>query len=461
MRLNRRQWLCAASAVLAGMAMPRLARPDTIAKPPPALTPAEIREDLAFLRAQWAPLDRSFDEAQRRRFDEAVAQAMAAADGMSTADLALEVMRAVAIPRNGHTVAMVGRLLGDLPVRAWWFADGLFIVRAHPQASHVLGARIEKLGTLTPEEALARLTPFVSGTDQRVLCLSAAYLTSPAVLRRIGAVAAAEEVSLAVRLRSGGSDLVRLGAPDAPDPGDGHDPVVSAWSVLMPDGRDMPGRWLHALDDLADRPPAYARPVDLSTRWIGRGNDVLYIRSNYIRSREKEPLDQRLLFGVIEGQVVPRRPRSVVVDLRFNNGGNFFDTLLFAQALPKLMPEGGRVFVLIGRGTFSAALVTAAMLKGAEPGKVRFVGEPMGDGGRFWAEIGTRTLPHSGITVVYSTRLEDYERGCAGLDSCYWPTAALGPRGISLAPDLRVETTFADYAAGRDAVLAAALAMPA
>jgi Peptidase family S41 len=123
------------------------------------------------------------------------------------------------------------------------------------------------------------------------------------------------------------------------------------------------------------------------------------------------------------------------------------------------MPADGRIFVLISRATFSAALVTAAMLKGNGGGRVIFVGETMGDNSRFWAETGTMTLPNSRISVTYSKSFEDWGAGCTDVASCYWPAVALGVKDISLAPDVTVTTSFSDYAAGRDAVLETALAM--
>ncbi|MDQ0396071.1 peptidase S41 [Labrys monachus] len=456
MRLNRRQWMQAASAALASLTAGRSARAET---PPSRLSPGRMMEDLDYLRTQWAPLDRSFSERQRQILDGVIAEAGSRVASLSVEDFALYVMRAAAIPRNGHTTALVGRLLGSLPIRTWWFADGLHIVSAQPQFPHVLGARVEKLGGMTPDEALAAVAPFISGTDQRIRYLSAAYLTSPAVLRRIGAVPDAAEIPVTLRLADGGLHRASLGAATAPDPGDGHDPVFSGWSALIPDDPDMPGRWPHVLDGIDTRSPVYAKPTDLSTTWMGSAGKVLYVRSNYLRSQGQDARYQGWVFGVLQGLVVPKQPQAVIVDLRLNNGGNFFDTLLFAQALPKLMPAGGRVFVLIGRATFSAALVTAAMLKGAGPDKVIFIGEPMGDNGHFWAEPGTKILPNSGITVFYSTRFEDYEHGCSDPGQCYWPTIAFGPRNISLAPDIAVDVSFSDYAAGRDPVLERALAM--
>ncbi|RJT34262.1 peptidase S41 [Mesorhizobium waimense] len=345
MSLNRRHLLHAASTALACAAIPRWARAETTEPAAPIqLTPAQMREDLAYLRAQWAPLDQSFSEQQRKACDEAIADATTNAATSSTADFALDVMRAVAIPRNGHTVAMVNRLLGNLPVRTWWFADGLYIISVQPQVPELLGARIEKLGSLAPQEALARVAPFISGTEQRVRYLSADYLTSPIVLRRIGAAPDASVIPLTLRLRSGGTSVVRLGPASEPDPGDPHDPAFNGgWTVLIPDGKAMPGRWLHVLDSVNQRPLTYAKATDVSTAWTGDDSKVLYIRSNYLRSQNQDPLDQKFLFGVLEKLVVPKRPQCVIVDLRFNNGGNFFDTILFAQALPKLMPGNGRM----------------------------------------------------------------------------------------------------------------------
>ena len=158
MRLNRRQWMCATSIVLAYAAMPRAVRGQTSAVAPLAqLSPAQMREDLVYLQTQWAPLDRSFSDRQREAFDQVVSEAIANVATSSTADFALDVMRAVAIPRNGHTSAMVGRLLGArLPIRTWWFADGLYITSVPPQFPDLPGSRVERLGSLAPEEALSR-----------------------------------------------------------------------------------------------------------------------------------------------------------------------------------------------------------------------------------------------------------------------------------------------------------------
>ena len=115
--------------------------------------------------------------------------------------------------------------------------------------------------------------------------------------------------------------------------------------------------------------------------------------------------------------------------------------------------------MLVGRSTFSAAIVTSAMLRIHGGNKVVFVGETMGDNSSFWGEPGTIILPNSRIPIDYATQFEDWGAGCDNVGTCYWPVVALGAKGISLTPDVTVAPTFAEYAAGRDPVLETALSM--
>lgn len=146
-----------------------------------------------------------------------------------------------------------------------------------------------------------------------------------------------------------------------------------------------------------------------------------------------------------------------MVDLRLNDGGDFFNTILFAQALPKLIASEGRIFVLVGPSTFSAALVTAAMLKQYGAHRVVLVGEPMGDRRPFWSEGLPVMLPNSKIEVRPAVWMQNWEDGCNDRSRCYWANTVFGGKPVSLQPELRIPLRFADYAAGRDSVLDAAL----
>ncbi len=146
----------------------------------------------------------------------------------------------------------------------------------------------------------------------------------------------------------------------------------------------------------------------------------------------------------------------MIVDLRGNPGGDFFGAAAMARRLPAVT-GGAPVAALVDKFTFSAALVTAALLK-VHAG-ARLVGEEMGDGARFWAEGGTEDLPVSGLAIRYSDGWHDWQDGRA--DPLLTPAeiAAEMVAAGSLGPDIEAAAAGADLAAGRDPALAAALAL--
>lgn len=422
------------------------------------LTPSQMREDLDFLSKQWAPLDKSFSEQEKREFDRFVEDTRSASEQLTPQAFALRIMQAVAIARNGHTNASIWPLLGnDLPVRAWWFSDGLYIVKTHPEFSRLLGARIERIGAFTAAEAHERVKPYLAGTDQRIRFLSPGYLVTPTVLQQIGAIKATDVVPLTVRLANGKTEELDLGGSAGSDPGDERLAGLNrGYSVLIPDQADLSGRWTHVLDKIGKPSLLYSKRGDIRASLLNGAKHTLYIRLDTVASIDDTPLQDKIA-EIFRKDILAAPPRNIVVDLRLNNGGDFFNTILFSQALPRLVPHDGRVVVLVGRATFSAGIVTAAMLKGAGGDKVRLIGEKMGDDGQFWAEGKKVVLPNSRIPVRYGSQFQDYEKGCTDLSACYWATVAFGPRGISIAPEVVRDSTFADYAEGRDVVLDAAV----
>jgi hypothetical protein len=421
------------------------------------LTPAQMREDLSYLRNTWAPLDKSFSSGTRAAFAAIVDAAAAHIGEMSSADFELEIARAVAASHNGHTLSVLGPAFHRLPLEMEWFADGLYITRVEPAFAQMLGAKIYKIGPLTPEQALARTAPYISGTDQRILAMSPTYLRLLEVLHHIGAAPGTASVEFSMRLRDGTTRVVTVRATESANP----DPPWGPWLSLIPADVSEDGQWLQVLDGVAKRPITYQSPVDVSTTWLGDNSRVLYVRSNRIFSPDPtKAFDIPVkFFDILQHDIADRRPQYVIVDLRFNPGGNYLNAAFFAQGLPRLLSASGKVFVLVGRNTFSAAIVTAAMLKGQGGRRVVLVGEGMGDTSAFWAEGGELVLPNSKMIIQYADAFHDLRHGCSNLDRCYWGDVAVGLKAVSLDPQIKIETTFADYAAGHDPVLDRVLSM--
>ena len=99
------------------------------------LTPAQWREDLQFAVDTFLARDRSFSPEARQQFRTASAELQRTVEGKTDNQIIVELAKAVALARNAHTRLYLLRNRSELrryPIRVWWFADGLYVVRATP-----------------------------------------------------------------------------------------------------------------------------------------------------------------------------------------------------------------------------------------------------------------------------------------------------------------------------------------
>jgi hypothetical protein len=148
------------------------------------------------------------------------------------------------------------------------------------------------------------------------------------------------------------------------------------------------------------------------------------------------------MFELVDQHPVER----IVIDLRQNSGGEPLIAQPLIEALEQRADLGdeGRVFVLTGRRTFSAALTNAAQLR-ARAG-ARVVGEPPRGKPNHPSEGRDVDLDQTKVWFTVSTEL--VERDPALGDSEFLPI------------DIQATYTFDAYRSGADPALEAALAAP-
>jgi hypothetical protein len=158
-------------------------------------------------------------------------------------------------------------------------------------------------------------------------------------------------------------------------------------------------------------------------------------------------------------QLERRPPCGLILDLRYDGGGDYTLTSDFAHALPQLVRAPGRIALLVGPDTFSAGITTAAFVKDAGGARVTIVGLPVGDRLEFYSEGGWGCLPHASLCFDYATGRHKYDGPCGDWRTCYWLNWLFPVRVRTLDPDVPVTMTFADYAAGRDPAVERASAL--
>ena len=193
---------------------------------------------------------------------------------------------------------------------------------------------------------------------------------------------------------------------------------------------------------LRERPlPAYLKNASQAYWFEASGSGrIFFLQLNRAANSGSETVKDFAQRAAVE--IRAKNPRAIVVDLRFNTGG---DSTVTKVLVDELVGAAKRrpIYLIVGRSTFSAGIVAAAQFRQAA--KVRIVGEPIGDGLEFWAEGGNIILPYSGLAAHFANGAHSLSpKPCPTRDYCDDLSVA------SLAPDVPVEFRWSDYRSGID-----------
>lgn len=302
-----------------------------------------------------------------------------------------------------------------LPIRVYEFAEGLFVTGALPPHESIIGGRVTAIGDTPIDEVLAAVEPLVPRDGPATVpSFRPILLLRAQVLRGLGLIGE-------------GPVTINIELPDGAETTASLDPIAldtyTGWAGPF-------GMHQLPLDErvryLADAEPFTVTLLDEGT---------LYLRYRMIR-----PIGTTEVSDLLEGGGVTR----VVVDIRQNPGGDNSTFLILRDLLTDFAEANpGAITVLTDRVTFSAASNFATELeRRIDP---RFIGEAMGGGLNFWDDV--RWLELRNLPVPMR----------AAISVRHWVFHPDDPR-LTIEPDIPVPVTAADYFAGRDPALEAALA---
>jgi hypothetical protein len=412
------------------------------------------RQDLKFL-TKFLDYDRSFSASQRKSFLNQIEQLEGRAHDLSDSELFLGVAKAVAKSDNGHSNAgtePLYRQFNHANVKFYWFADGLYIVRAHKELGALVGARIITINAKPVEDLAAALRPYFGGANEWRRLYSPYFMESPEILHAAGLGRSPDTMALTLVNRAGAEETVTLAAM-ARDHG-GDLPLRRPWMTLKPVAMaDEGDAWRRTLDAVGTDAPLYLRETDINFVWAELQGGA-YVRPQLLMDQEDAPIAEKFEEVIIGAN--DKKFDFLAVDLRWSPGGDYTQVLDFVKAAPKAIKHDGRLYIIVGPQTFSAAIITAAYLKHYGGKKAVIIGSRMGDREQFWAERGPLPfeLPNSKYTVGFATGYHDWANGCAGKhEYCFSQNLLHEVPAGSLRPSIVMEPTYADYASGRDIIM--------
>jgi hypothetical protein len=398
--------------------------------------------DLDAMRNRVLRFDRSFSPRGRQSAYRQIEVLRKDLARLSDDAIKVRLARIMAIAGNAHTRLYLLRNRSDLPrlpIRVWWFGDDLRIVRATGAAEKLLGCTIAAINGVPAKTAFERVRPMYAGSPTWQRYMSEYTLTSPNVLHGVGIGAGNQSTKVAVSgCHSAGSHVLR------PLPLERSEKAVESWWDLAPSSPSPLQGWHHFLE--GKRLPRYLAKVTENYWFDESTNDKLfYLQLNRAANGGTESVSE---FAKRAGERLKKSSaQAIVVDLRFNTGG---DSNLTKSIIDAVVGSRANrpIYVIVSRSTFSAGIVAAAQLRTAT--HVTIVGEPVGDSLEFWAEGGNIRLPYSDLTAHFANGAHSLSpKPCPTSDFCNNLSVK------TLAPDIPVTLIWRDYVSGIDPSLAA------
>lgn len=334
---------------------------------------------------------------------------------------ALTVHRVAALASDGHTepvsFAAHPSLRGAwLPLLFRRFTDGWYVRTGHRRYEELFGRRIVRLGDLRIETVADRVADYIS-SDNPIGALDdiGDAMRLSAVLEAVGAV-----------------DTVGAAVPVTVEDTAGDERTVVAHSG---DESWVTEGWVDADEVTTDAPDPLYRSIEANYGYRYLPVDRLaYVWFGEIRDEGDESIEE--FFGRVFRDVKLRPARRFVLDLRENSGGNLDlnGPVLRGIIRAHRIDRPGRLFVVVGRDTYSAAMNLAVLLE--RHTHAIFVGEPTGATPNHFGDTRTITLPNSGIDVEIST--------------LYWQNSDPRDDRPWITPDLRAPIASEHFFSHRD-----------
>jgi len=301
--------------------------------------------------------------------------------------------------------------LDILPIKTYWFNDGLFVLDATENYKDVVGQQIVKINDTAIEEVFNKLKLLINAdNDYYKKHLFQAYGFMPSVLKTIDFGQSNDEITL--QFASGITKQIKSSS-------------IDKYAQLS---RGLPNDEVFSLTNKNHKGDNYWLEMLPNTK-------TLFVQMQHISNNDKGASFSKFI-NQIESLVDSKKTDKLILDLRYGGGGNGFKLKDFTDLLrdSNSINQKGNLFVLTSKSTRGTLLELASILKLNT--KAIIIGEPTAEGVNTVGDIKYITLPNSGIKV--------------SLTHTFWLTSWKNDTSTFLLPDKQVVYNYSDKVQGTD-----------
>lgn len=357
-----------------------------------------------------------FFKVSEEQFNDQINELKKSVENLNDDEIIDEIYRIVALVGDGHTKAQ-REFSRSYPFQFYYFKDSIYAINTIDEYKEALNCELVKINGQDIKMIEDKLSPLISReNDVTIKKVLPNYLFRPEILHGVQIIDDIDSVvDFTFKDRNGKS----------------LDLKVESLDTTLDNGKKFV-----ISRDYDETYPLYMQKPDFNYWYQYLEKDkVLYLKYNACSEDEKagrlDDFNNEVLNFIQKNQV-----DKFIIDMRNNSGGgeNKLDGIIKGIKNSDLNDKK-RFFVIVGRPTFSAAIVDA--VKWRNETDASFVGEPTSGKPNHYGAVKNFLLPNSNLKIQYSTT--------------YAKTS--DDEGDSFIPDKTIELSINDYVNKKDPVL--------
>ncbi|MEO1258962.1 MAG: S41 family peptidase [Bacteroidota bacterium] len=308
----------------------------------------------------------------------------------------------------------------NIPIRTYWFEDGIYITRTSESHGKIVGSKIKTINGHPIETIVDSLSTLLVQDNPSInKAYLPSYLRVGQVLEYFGFVDTEQPIVFSLENKNGTFEEI-------------FEPNKNEKITTQPDVKKL------GIGYQDTKTYFWERYLESDSIYFVQYNRCWSKKLQRKFGNKKKAKDlpkfksfSKKVFATIEEKPI----NKFIFDMRHNGGGSSLQGSLFVRKLKgyKKVNQRGKLFVIIGRNTFSSAIINTLNFKNQTAAIV--IGEETAGSPDHYGEVRVFKMPSSGVQIRYSTKYFNFTK----------------QNLKSILPDKEVPVHFSDYEKGVDA----------
>jgi C-terminal processing protease CtpA/Prc len=268
--------------------------------------------------------------------------------------------------------------LSVYPIQFYFFNDGIYVINTTSEYTESLYSKLVKINGVDIEQVQKALLPLIAVDNEAMIKKAIPkYLMNPEILYGVNIVPDTQKASFTFENEKGEKFNLDINSVNR---------------------KTFNGQFV--ISEYDSSYPLYMQDSKLNYwyKYLDKERTV-YFKYNRCQSQEKNDIEAftKELLNFLDSHPIDK----FIIDIRDNTGGSDKYIKPFINWLKeKDINNKNRLFVIVGRYTFSSAIINAVMLK--KETNATFIGEATSGKPNHYGAVSSFELPNSKISIQYS-----------------------------------------------------------